>query len=453
MLNVFSRTPTILVLLCCHSFVAMDIGGSAVGIASLGIQVCQGLLSYYDSWKGYNNDITSTYGCVEDLRRTFTLVQESLTRPGLDVARAERAKKCLDLCVDGLSSLQKKLQKLRTHSVPHGFRQRTWAELQKLYYPFRESTLVRLREIVGELRGQLTLALQVLQLDLSTSAQHTMAQVVSQTQSLSLGVQNILTAQQADQYRRIVNWLSPADPWTNHDSARRVHEPLTGVWLLQSQQYRKWKTGVDRHLWLHGKAGCGKTVLCYTIIEDVRRHCESRPNAGFAVFYFTFSNRQKQDGRSLLLSLVAQLGQTEPGQTILRQTHDNHASSVPDSHTLETMLVSIINNHVEVYLLFDAFDECPEDADSRQHMMDLLLRLSQKANNLKIFATSRQLLDIKASTEDLNVVSLSVNTSLVNVDIKRYIEAELVRDRRLNKLLDTSKNLITETLTQKADGM
>jgi hypothetical protein len=27
----------------------MDVAGTAVGIASLGIQVCQGLLSYYDT--------------------------------------------------------------------------------------------------------------------------------------------------------------------------------------------------------------------------------------------------------------------------------------------------------------------------------------------------------------------------------------------------------------------
>jgi hypothetical protein len=42
----------------------MAVAGSAVGIASLGIQVCQGLLSYYNSWEGFTTDITSTYDCI-----------------------------------------------------------------------------------------------------------------------------------------------------------------------------------------------------------------------------------------------------------------------------------------------------------------------------------------------------------------------------------------------------
>ncbi|KAK6413718.1 hypothetical protein LTR95_017828, partial [Oleoguttula sp. CCFEE 5521] len=44
---------------------------------------------------------------------------------------------------------------------------------------------------------------------------------------------NILAAQQAEERRNIAAWLSSADPWTNHESARQLHEPGTGAWLLQ----------------------------------------------------------------------------------------------------------------------------------------------------------------------------------------------------------------------------
>jgi hypothetical protein len=56
----------------------MEVAGTAVGIASLGIQVCQGLLSYYDSWKSYDSDISSTYNTISDLSKTLILLKTTL---------------------------------------------------------------------------------------------------------------------------------------------------------------------------------------------------------------------------------------------------------------------------------------------------------------------------------------------------------------------------------------
>lgn len=45
----------------------MEVAGTAVGIASLGIQVCQSLLSYYADWQEYNANISNTYKVIVDL--------------------------------------------------------------------------------------------------------------------------------------------------------------------------------------------------------------------------------------------------------------------------------------------------------------------------------------------------------------------------------------------------
>ena len=68
----------------------MDVAGSAVGIASLGIQICQGLLSYYDDWKGYHSDISSTYESIDDLSRTLILLKASLHNDELDEEKKDR---------------------------------------------------------------------------------------------------------------------------------------------------------------------------------------------------------------------------------------------------------------------------------------------------------------------------------------------------------------------------
>jgi len=68
----------------------LDVAGGAVGIISLGIQVCQGLLSYYHDWKSYGGNIDGTYKTIAGLEKTFKLINESLTSTVLDRQRASR---------------------------------------------------------------------------------------------------------------------------------------------------------------------------------------------------------------------------------------------------------------------------------------------------------------------------------------------------------------------------
>ena len=57
---------------------------SAVGIASLGIQVCQGVLQYYNDWKGYEEDIATVCSTTIGLRESFGLLSSTLECLSLD---------------------------------------------------------------------------------------------------------------------------------------------------------------------------------------------------------------------------------------------------------------------------------------------------------------------------------------------------------------------------------
>lgn len=445
----------------------MDGAGSAVGIASLGIQVCQGLLSYYGGWKGYKGDIANAYTSITDLRETFGLLADCLRSTVLDPDRSRRVEECLRSCEGSLHKLEEKLHKLQGFHVPSGSRRKAYAELQRVWYPLYPKTLGKLRGIVEELQGRLSIALQVLQLASNSGSQHTLTQVEAYAKDTSartiaiegslahLSTQNehILAGQQADQFRKIVDWISPPDPWTNHASARRHHEPQTGDWLLQSDQYKRWRGGQARHLWLYGKAGCGKTVLSSTVIEDVRLYCKSTANAGLAIFYFSFSDNRKQSFESLLCSLVAQLGWKEPGRSMLQREYDKPNRSLPGAEALEEILISSISQYDEVFLALDALDECPESEDARRDMLGSLERLSKRAANLRIFATSRELRDIHDRIESLQADVISVGTCPVDADIGTYVSSELSRDKKLNRLEGSTKTLIMETFAEKANGM
>ncbi|KAH9040405.1 hypothetical protein EDB85DRAFT_135784 [Lactarius pseudohatsudake] len=63
-------------------------------------------------------------------------------------------------------------------------------------------------------------------------------------------------------------WQSPSDPSTNHNIAcGRQHGGTIG-WFCQGSVFGEWKL-TGSLLWIHGKPGSGKTILCSAIIEDV----------------------------------------------------------------------------------------------------------------------------------------------------------------------------------------
>jgi len=437
----------------------MEVAGTVVGIASLGIQVCQGLLSYYDSWKSYDSDISSTYNAISDLSKTLVLLKTTL-RQQVDEERAGRVTTCMKDCEDALLELEEKRCSLQKYGQPEGLRQKMRSGLQRSWYPFRKEILEALKATVSSVQGRLKLALQVLQLNLGTESQKLVLRLLSQTTTqgdsiAQIGAQNqrILDAQQSDEFRKIVAWLAPPDPWTNHASARQHHESQTGGWLLQSTQYTNWKTGAVSHLWMYGKAGCGKTILSSTAIEDIRDTCEKDADASYAFFYFSFSDERKQSDDDLLRSLVAQLGWRELGLSMLRKAYEDPKQNVPGPDELEKILLASIRSCSKVYLLVDALDECPEDNGTRQSVLARIERLTQDTPNLKIFATSRELDRIRKSMEVLAAEPLRVITRAVDIDIQGYLSAELSRDRNLRELSLEMRTLIESSIASQADGM
>ncbi|KAI0269095.1 hypothetical protein BGY98DRAFT_307654 [Russula aff. rugulosa BPL654] len=94
-------------------------------------------------------------------------------------------------------------------------------------------------------------------------------------------------------------WLSPSDPSINHNIACGAHRKQRAEWFFQGRIFTEWKSDGSL-LWLHGKPGSGKSVLCSTIIQDVIALRADRL-VSMAYFYFDFRDIDKQNRRDLLL--------------------------------------------------------------------------------------------------------------------------------------------------------
>jgi hypothetical protein len=141
----------------------LAVAGSAVGIISLGIQACQGLLQYYGSWKDAPKGVTQMCKSVQNLEETLKVLKATIKDKGVATQAETGVHNSIDACTVGINELQAELttlQEVKGSSI--------WSKVhgqgRRLLYPFRESTLVKLKEIVAEIRENLSLAMDVLHL-------------------------------------------------------------------------------------------------------------------------------------------------------------------------------------------------------------------------------------------------------------------------------------------------
>ena len=144
------------------------VAGSAVGVISAGIQACQGLISYYDSWKECHQDIANTAETIAAFLGILRTVLAVLGRQ--DDKRAALNKQIDEIvsqCKKHTDQLSLELAKFERYPQSAQLRYRIQSQFRRLYYPFREGTLAGLRDTVQDARSNLLSALAVAQLDKS----------------------------------------------------------------------------------------------------------------------------------------------------------------------------------------------------------------------------------------------------------------------------------------------
>ena len=120
-----------------------------------------------------------------------------------------------------------------------------------------------------------------------------------------------------------------------------------------------WQKQRNSFLWLHGTPGCGKTVLSSTIIKELQDN-----SSILLYFYFDFNDIHKQTFEGTVRSLIRQLYIKLNGNW--KQLNSLFASSAEGQQqaTIEVLyrtLLDGIKQMEEIWIVFDALDECREE--------------------------------------------------------------------------------------------
>jgi hypothetical protein len=182
-----------------------------------------------------------------------------------------------------------------------------------------------------------------------------------------------------------------------------------------------------------------------------------------AYFYFDFRDANKQNRGDLLPSLVTQLSSRSDYcfDTLfhLYLAHDDGAQK-PNEDALIQCLKEMLTQPDQhpVYIIIDALDECPDTSgmpSPREQVLDLLKDLVELSlSNLHLCVTSRPEVDIRHALEPLTSRRVSLHEqSGQKKDIIEYVTSVVQSDPKMRRWQDEDKNLVIETLSERADGM
>ncbi|KAK4169607.1 hypothetical protein QBC43DRAFT_308040 [Cladorrhinum sp. PSN259] len=258
--------------------------------------------------------------------------------------------------------------------------------------------------------------------------------------------------------RRTREWLAPPNCYDRYRDALDLRDAGTTQWLLQHEHYQAWAKStdgsLDRHLWVGGKPGAGKTVLAASVIDGLHNNTEN----DLPICYYFFSSRQADAGQSngsaaAYRAILSQLLQKNIKNERIRDLysfamHYQSVGQLTASREEAAELAELTMKCVDgVYIVIDALDEC----DSCDELLHKFRRIGEIQGVRLAMFSRHTVTDLPKQIK--GVVSLAIGLRN-ETDIKSYLHNGVAALQR-KKLLSINTNVdeTAETLTKRADGM
>ncbi|KAK0664015.1 hypothetical protein QBC41DRAFT_21492 [Cercophora samala] len=424
----------------------MELAGSVVGIISFAIQTTECLIRYYTSVKDSKVNCTLT---IQKLKNLASILQ--------DLLGVFRGRKFKPHEKDLLHSIESAVRECEGHIQELHNEAKKFSEssssstasfarlaVRRVSYPLRESTLQKLSVVIDRICSNLSLALQVLNLEDSATLRDGIRDC-----------QKMVNIERTD--RLLVDlrrWLKSSDASAQYNDIISKQYPNTGKWFVKGPALSSWLAKPNSFLWLNGQAGCGKTVLASGAIQRVLSLRQSNPTVGVAYFYFAFKDTSKQTTVSMLCAVVQQLlNQVKPDSPAVGQLdrlmRANHDDTPPPESGLLSVLRTLVKQFNNTYIILDGLDECPRKA-GRGRLLKAIEEIRHWADSrLHLLVSSRNEPDIRGYLRP--ATHEEVKVSNVDLDIETYVTGTLRNDRSLERMRQFHP-LIQGALISRAEG-
>ncbi|KAH8682874.1 hypothetical protein BGZ60DRAFT_443458, partial [Tricladium varicosporioides] len=223
----------------------------------------------------------------------------------------------------------------------------------------------------------------------------------------------------------------------------------TCQWLLDSTEFKCWRSGKIKKLWCRGIPGAGKTILTSIIINNLQRGEDfENDNTACIYVYFDYKDQQRQDLTNILSSLLAQLIRI---RTVISPEVKNLHNTLktkgmypsPEEHL--QMLKSQVRSFSKVFIVVDALDECLNDAKAST-MDEFLEALRQLPENVHFLFTSRPDISIGSKIEADRSIDIVARDSDLKLYLKNYVKSHDELKHMVEKARKKDKSFLTRFL-------
>ncbi|KAJ7287134.1 ankyrin repeat-containing domain protein [Mycena rebaudengoi] len=237
---------------------------------------------------------------------------------------------------------------------------------------------------------------------------------------------------------KIIEWMSPLNPFRRHKDIFGTHQGGTGQWLLADIGFTTWKESVGGTLWCQGIPGAGKTVLSSVVVNYLQAQFQPIENIGVACLYLNHKEGDLQSPENLLASLWWQLVIGKPLVASVHKLYEHHHDrrTRPSVQEIDNVFRSVIAEYSKVYLVIDALDEYPDD--QRHWLLNHLATLGPKTN---VMLTSRPHITLNPTLfPEIHTLEICATED----DICRYVDSHIQMSPRLSRHVQSRPELHQE---------
>ncbi|KAJ2934209.1 hypothetical protein H1R20_g2898, partial [Candolleomyces eurysporus] len=246
---------------------------------------------------------------------------------------------------------------------------------------------------------------------------------------------------------QICEWLTNVSFGSIYSGSHSKATEGTGMWLIESEEFGRWKRGGFKILWGTGKPGAGKTTLSSIVIQ----HLQKDDVACHAPVIFAFCRyTEKYSPSEIFASWIQQLLRRD--RSTLEHVcesfriHERDGSR-PSNAELHKLMSAVVQKFDRVFIILDGLDEAEEDA--RKPLLDFINSLPSNTHTLIM---SRPL----ESLQRLFPCVVHVDIEARNEDIERFVEKRILDIPSLHAVLlgkDAAKEDLCTAIKRKSGGM
>lgn len=407
---------------------------------------------------------------IDTFQRYLRTLKEILAKEDLATDGANRLETLSEI-INGesaaLNMCRKELETIRTKLVRVQSEGRFKGAIHKLSWPLKQEEVSKTLETLKRFTEAVDRALNVdnnaviRRIDSRTKHMQSSLETVEYWQKRDKEFfQQNQEEQRANEIKeKILDWLAHPDPSEIHGIARRDRndQAKTGRWLLAGSAFKEFKTSPQSVMWLHGDSGCGKSVLCSAIIDEILEARSGDSRIELAYWYFSVTDRKRISVDNLLRALVAQLVIRLPIPPFLLDLWNARkmGREAPKSTDLLQAIqkVLLLEPSRQYFIVIDALDE--SDETKRTELMRLIHGLALLEADIHILVTSRtNTHGVEKEMKDLpTFFNITIERENADIDILAHVTESLENDDDLAKWSPKVRQLIKDTLIEKAGGM